>query len=104
MLPGGRACWRHWVVEAAVRRVEVAVDERADDGAGLFQGFELLAPDAAELQLGEPGFDERLAFRVAVAAAAVGDVMLGEPGAERAAGVGGSVVSAECQRPGRSVA
>ena len=76
----------------------VAVDVGADRGAGLVEGLELLAPDAAQLELGEPGLDEGLALGVAVAAAAVGDAVLGEAGAERAAGERGAVVAAERQR------
>ena len=77
--------------------VVVAVDVGADRGAGLVEGLELLAPDAALLELGEPGLDERLALGVAVAAAAMRDPVLGEPGAERAAGERGAVVGAERQ-------
>ncbi len=62
--------------------VVVALDVGADLGSGLVEGFELLAPDAALLELGKPRFDERLGLRVAVATAAVHDAMLGEPGAE----------------------
>jgi hypothetical protein len=46
--------------------------------AGLVEGLELFAPDAALLELGEPGLDERLALGVAVAAAAVRDALLAE--------------------------
>jgi hypothetical protein len=66
--------------------------------AGLVERLELLAPDQPVLELGEPGLDERLALGVAVAAAAVRDAVLGEPGAEGAAGVCGAVVGAERER------
>jgi hypothetical protein len=56
-----------------VGSVVVAVDVGADRGAGLVDRLELLAPDAALLELGEPGLDEGLALGVAVAAAPVGD-------------------------------
>ena len=41
--------------------------------AGLFECLEFLAPDAALLELAEPGLDERLALGIAVAAAAMRD-------------------------------
>jgi hypothetical protein len=63
--------------------VVVAVDVGADRGSGLVEGLELFAPDAALLELGEPGLDEGLALGVAVAAATVDDPELAEPGAER---------------------
>ena len=44
--------------------VVVAVDVGADRVAGFVEGFELLAPDAALLKLGEPALDERLALGV----------------------------------------
>ena len=61
---------------------------------GLVEGLELFAPDAALLEFGEPGLDEGLALGVAVAAAAVGDPVLGQPGAEGARGQRGAVVGA----------
>jgi hypothetical protein len=67
-----------------VGSVVVAVDVGADRGAGLVERLELLAPDAALLELGEPAFDEGLALGVAVAAATVRDAELAEAGAERA--------------------
>ena len=70
----------------------VAVDVGADHLAGLLEGLELLAPDAALLELGEPGLDEGLALGVAVAAATMDDAVLSEPGAERAGGQRGAVV------------
>ena len=75
----------------------VAVDVGADDGSGLVERLELLAPDAALLELGEPGLDEGLALGVAVAAATVDDPVLGQAGAEGAGGQGGAVVGAERQ-------
>ena len=84
--------------------VVVAVDVGADRGAGLVEGLELFAPDAAQLELGEPGLDEGLALGVAVAAAAVRDPVLGQAGAERAGGVGAAVVGAERQLPGLDAA
>ena len=73
ILPGGRDLARGAVGESGVGPVVVAVDVGADHGPGLLEGLELLAPDAALLELAEPGLDECLAFGVAVAAAAVGD-------------------------------
>src|SRR5215210_2858968 len=63
----------------------------------LVEGLELLAPDAALLELAEPGLDEGLALGVAVAAAAMRDGVLGKPGAERPRGQSGAVVGAERQ-------
>jgi hypothetical protein len=60
------------VVEPAVRPFVVVVDVGGDHLPGLVEGLELLAPDAAFLQVAEPALDERLALRVAVAAAAMG--------------------------------
>ncbi len=70
----------------------VAVDVGADRVAGLVEGLELLAPDAALLELAEPGLDEGLALGVAVAAATVDDPELAEAGAERARGKRRAVV------------
>jgi len=77
--------------------VVVAVDVGADQLPGLLEGLELLAPDAALLELGEPRLDEGLGLGVAVAAAAMGNGPLGQPGPEGAAGVGGAVVGPERQ-------
>jgi hypothetical protein len=52
-----------------VRSVVVVLEVGADDGAGVVEGLELFAPDAALFELAEPGFDEGLALGVAVAAA-----------------------------------
>ena len=97
IFPGRGDLARGAVGEAAVGSVVVAVDVGADRGAGLLERLELFAPDAALLELGEPGLDEGLALGVAVAAAAVRDPVLGEAGAERAAGVGAAVVGPERQ-------
>jgi hypothetical protein len=86
ILPGGGDLARGAVGQPAVRSVVVAVDVGAVRGAGFVEGLELLAPDAALLELGEPGLDEGLALGVAVAAAAVGDPQFAQAGAERAAG------------------
>ncbi len=51
----------------------VVVDVSADHLPGLVEGFELVQPDAALLELAEPGLDERLALGIAVAAAALPD-------------------------------
>ena len=53
-----------------MRPVVVAVDVAADGGAGLVEGFELFAPDAALLELGEPGLDERSASAASMTAVA----------------------------------
>jgi hypothetical protein len=54
------------VVESAVGPVVVVVDVVGDDLPGLVECFELVAPDAAFLQVAEPAFDERLPLGVAV--------------------------------------
>jgi hypothetical protein len=95
ILPGGGDLARRAVSQPRLRAVVIAVDVGADLLAGLVERFELLAPDAALLELGKPALDERLAFRVAVAAAAMRDAVLGEAAAEGAAGVGGGTV---CRR------
>ena len=61
------------VGEPGVGMVVVAVDVGGDHLPCLVEGLELVQPDAALLQLREPGLDERLALGVALAAAAVGD-------------------------------
>jgi hypothetical protein len=86
IFPGGGDLARGAVGQPAVRSVVVAVDVGADRGAGFVEGLELLAPDAALLELGESGLDEGLALGIAVAAAAVGDSQFVQAGAERAAG------------------
>jgi len=53
--------------------VVVVVDVGGDHLPGLVERFELVAPDAALLEVAKPGLDERLALGVAVAAAAVAD-------------------------------
>jgi hypothetical protein len=77
ILPGGGDLARGAVGQPAVGSVVVAVDVGADRGAGLVEGLELLAPDAALLELSEPGLDEGLALGIAVAAPAVDDLVLG---------------------------
>jgi hypothetical protein len=67
-----------------VGSVVIAVDAGGDLLAGRVEGLELFAPDAALLELGEPGFDEGLTLGVAIAAAAVCDSKLAEAGTERA--------------------
>ncbi len=86
-----------------MQSVVVAVDVGADRVAGVVERLELLAPEAALLELGEPGLDEGLTLGVAVAAAAVRDPELAEPGAERAAGERAAVIedSVEAWRAGR---
>ena len=78
----------------------VVVDVGGDRLSCLVEGLELVQPDAAFLQLREPGFDERLALGVAVAAAAMGDPAPGERELEVAGGEGGAVVGAEGERVG----
>jgi hypothetical protein len=78
ILPGAGDLRRGLVVQAAVRPPVVGGDVGADRLSGLVDGLELLAPDAALLELAEPGLDERLGLGVAVAAAAVRDAVLGE--------------------------
>ncbi|HET8893354.1 MAG TPA: hypothetical protein VFM96_04590 [Gaiellaceae bacterium] len=63
----------------------------------MLERLEVGAPDEPLLQFPEPAFDEGLRFGVAVAAAAVGDAVLGESFAEAAACESGSVVGAERQ-------
>jgi hypothetical protein len=84
ILPGGGDFAWGAVGQSGVGSVVIAVDVGADRGSGVVEGLELLAPDAALLELGEPGLDEGLALGVAVAAAAVRDPELAEAGAERA--------------------
>ncbi len=50
-MPGGRDLARRSVVEFAVGAVVVSVDVAADLVAGVFEGFELVAPDAAFFEL-----------------------------------------------------
>jgi hypothetical protein len=77
-----------------VGSVVVAVDVGGDHLPCLLEGLELVQPDAAFLQLREPGLDERLALGVAVTAAAVGDPESGEDELERSRGEGRAVVGA----------
>src|SRR5215210_8270604 len=82
----------------------VVRDVVADRLPSLVERLELLAPDAAFLELAEPGLDERLALGIAVAAAAMRDPQVREDGLERACGERRAVVGAERQRPGRDAA
>jgi hypothetical protein len=54
IFPGLGDLARRAVGEAAVGSLVVAVDVGANRGAGLVEGLELFAPDAAVLELGEP--------------------------------------------------
>ncbi len=69
-----------------MRAMVVALDVGADRRPRLVEGLKLLAPDAALLELREPRLDERLAFRIAVAAAAVEDPVVRQTRPERARG------------------
>jgi hypothetical protein len=51
IFPGVGDFGRGLVGEAAVWAVVVGVDVGADGGAGLLEGLELFAPDAAQLEL-----------------------------------------------------
>ncbi len=73
----------------------VGGDVGGDLRSRLVEGLELGAPDEPLLELPEPGFDERLALGVAVAAAAVGDAEFAEAAAESSAGEGRAIVGAE---------
>src|SRR5215207_769159 len=79
-------------------------DVGADHLPCLVEGLELVPPDAALLELAEPGLDERLALRIAVAAAAVRDLEARQDGLERAGGERRAIVGAECQAAGRDAA
>ena len=78
----------------------VAVDVAADPAAGLVEGLVFVQPHLPLFEFPEPGLDEGLALGVAVAAAAVADPELGEPGAEAAGGEGRAVVAAERELAG----
>jgi hypothetical protein len=80
-----------------VRAVVVAVDVAPDRTAGLVEGLVFVQPDLPFFEFPEPAFDEGLAFGVAVAAAAMADALVEQPGREGAAGEGGAVVGAERQ-------
>jgi hypothetical protein len=56
------------------------------------------------LSFEKPGLDERLALGIAIAAAAMGDRELAQPGAERPAGERGGVVAAQRERSRRHAA
>ncbi len=75
--------------------VVVALDVAADSSAGLVEGFVFVEPYLSFFELAEPGFDEGLGFGVAVAAAAVFDLALGEVLTEAPGGELRAVVGAE---------
>ena len=66
----------------------VAVDVAADPGSGLVEGFVFVQPYLPFFEFPEPGFDERLALGVAVAAAPMPDPERGELVLERSGGEG----------------
>src|SRR5829696_6256933 len=82
----------------------VVRDVGADRLPGLLERLELLAPDAAFLELAEPGLDERLALGIAVAAAPMRDPEAAQDGLEGARGETRAVVGPERQRPGHDSA
>jgi hypothetical protein len=92
VVAGCRDFERRAVVEPAVGPVVVVGDVGGDHLAGVVEGLELVSPDAALLERAEPGLDERLAFGVAVAAAAVRDPRAGQDGLEGAGGERRAVV------------
>src|SRR5829696_9417290 len=104
IVPGRRDLSRRAVVQPRVRPVVVVLDVAADHLPSLVEGLELFAPDAALLELAEPGLDEGLALGVSVAAAAVCDPQPGEDDLERASGERGAVVGAERERRWRDAA
>ena len=59
--------------------VVVALDVGTDAGAGVVEGLVFVAPHLAAFEPAEPALDERLGLGVAVAAAAVRDLQLGQP-------------------------
>ena len=73
VVPGCRDFERRSVVEPAVGPIVVVDHVVADRMQGVVEGLELFAPDAALLELAEPGLDEGLALGVAVAAATMRD-------------------------------
>src|SRR3954449_10005104 len=83
----------------------VVVDHvAADHLPGLVEGLELFAPDAAFLELAEPGLDEGLALGVAVAAAAMGDPEADQDGLEGAGSERRAVVGTKRQAARRDAA
>jgi len=97
MLPGVGDLGRSAVTEAGVRPVVIALDVLPDLPSGLVDGLPLRAPGAALLELAEPGLDDRLGLRIAVAAAAVGDAAGGRVPAEIPGGELRAVIAAEGQ-------
>ena len=92
IVPRGAHFVRGLVVESAVRPVVVVVDVGGDHLPRLVERLELVAPDAALLQVAKPALDEGLRLGVAVAAAAVGDTERANRQSRRACGEGGAVV------------
>ena len=83
-----------------MRAVVVAFDVAADPSAGVVEGLVFVQPHLPFFEFPEPAFDEGLALGVAVAAAAVTDPELAEPGAEAAGGEGRAVVASERELTG----
>jgi len=75
--------------------VVVVVDVGADHLPRLVERLELVAPDAALLQVAKPALDERLRLGVAVAAAAVRDAERADREPGRAGGESGAIVGAK---------
>src|SRR5437764_13541403 len=75
----------------------VAVDVAADGASRVVEGLVLVQPYLPLFEFPEPALDEGLALGVAVAAAAMLDPELDQPGLEAAGGEGGAVVGAERQ-------
>jgi hypothetical protein len=72
-LPGAGDLGRGAVADPGVGPLVIGRDVVGDLLPRLFDGLPFGAPGAALLELAEPGLNERLGLRVAVAAAAVGD-------------------------------
>src|SRR3954449_5059555 len=100
IVPGRRDFERRAVVQPRVRPVVVVDLLGADHLPGLLEGLELVAPDAAFLELAEPALDEGLALGVAVAAAAMRDPEARQDPLERTGGEGRAVVGSERQAAG----
>ena len=81
--------------------VVVVVDVGGDHLPGLVEGLELVAPDAALLEVAKPALDERLRLGIAVAAAAVRDAERADREPRGAGGECGAIVRAERERPRR---
>jgi len=72
---------------------------RRDHLPCLFEGLELVAPDAAFLEVAKPRFDERLALGVTVAAAAVTNTEPRDHEPRRTSGERRAVIGAQGERP-----